>query len=63
MFDENPSEQPELEAPDSTVQMERVEEDGDSFWCCPECKTDDYLMDIESQEMLDETIQNFCKQS
>jgi len=28
-----------------------------SFWGCPNCKTDDYLIDVDSQEQLDE-LQN-----
>ena len=56
MFDENPDEQPALVAPSATVHMERIQEEGDSYWGCPECGTDEYLMDIDSQQMLDDTL-------
>ena len=57
MFDENPSDQIALVAPSATVNMKKFEhEEGDSLWGCPECGTDEYLMDIESQQMLDATI-------
>jgi len=29
------------------VEMELLEEDGESFWACPNCQTDAYLMDFE----------------
>lgn len=57
MFDENPSDQPALVAPSATVNMKKFEEDGSSYWGCPECGTDETLMDITSEQMLEETIQ------
>lgn len=54
MFDENPSNQPELEAPTGTKNMVQLEDtqDGDMersfFWACPVCLTDDYLVDVNS---------------
>ena len=29
-------------------EMEKVTDEDGSFWACPMCKKDDYLMDIES---------------
>lgn len=48
MYDENPSEQPELKVPEGTRSMEKFDDEGESVWGCPECKTDEYLTDFSS---------------
>jgi hypothetical protein len=58
MFDDNPSNQPEFEAPTGTLSMEQVEDtnEGDLersfFWACPVCLTDAHLVDVTSVEQL-----------
>lgn len=49
LIDENPQiGAKELEVPGNAKEMIQVQEDGGTFfWACPECKTDEYLMDIE----------------
>ena len=55
MFDERPQTgAKQFDAPQTTIEMEHlsdVEGDGD-FWGCPNCGTDAYLMDIESETEL-----------
>lgn len=33
--------------------LELFEDDGDHFWGCPICETDDYLSDINNQDLYD----------
>jgi len=47
MFDENPSEQPLLTAPKGTSHMVQLKDEGEFFWACPECQTDEYLQDLQ----------------
>lgn len=58
MFDENPDNQPEVSVPKGTANMIQFEDtqEGDLersfFWACPNCLTDEYLVDVTSVEQL-----------
>jgi len=47
LFDENPQVgAPKFELKGGEMDMVQREEDGESFWACPNCLTDGYLTDI-----------------
>jgi hypothetical protein len=46
MYDENPSNQPELPVPNGTEEMIRGEDENGWFVGCPKCNTDGYLIDL-----------------
>jgi hypothetical protein len=46
MVDENPGGQPELPVPDNVDDMEQIDDNGSFFWGCPNCKTDEHLVDL-----------------
>lgn len=52
LIDENPKiDAKEAELTGSELYMEKFsDEDHDSFWGCPVCETDAYLIDIEYEE-------------
>ena len=53
-FDTNPSEQPFFEIPKGKgyQELDTIEEDGEYFQGCPECETDEHLMDVENENDL-----------
>lgn len=56
LLDENPQTYAnKFSVPDCALEMELCH-DGIVFWGCPNCHTDDYLIDIETEEMLEETL-------
>lgn len=50
MYDENPNtSQPKIDINNieqPVVSMELINEEGDSYYGCPNCETDAYLMDV-----------------
>lgn len=48
MFDENPqTDAVKKELTGKEEHMVQVEENGEYFWACPVCRTDDYLIDLK----------------
>lgn len=46
MVDKNPIDQPELTCPDNIEDMEFINDTGGGYWACPNCKSDDHLIDL-----------------
>lgn len=48
LIDENPqANAPLLDIPVGAEYMVQIEEEGEIFWACPNCKTDEFLIDLD----------------
>ena len=48
LIDENPQvNSPLLEIPSGAVNMVQLEDNGEVFWACPNCETDEFLTDLD----------------
>jgi hypothetical protein len=47
LIDENPQvDAPLLDVPVGALSMVQLEENGEFFWACPNCETDEFLTDL-----------------